>query len=75
MIPLSAPIAASVSTDIETLARALAATDPAQIDRVVADHVAIAVREHRIEDAVRWQRVRLRARGMLLRRNGYFAAK
>lgn len=73
MIPALPTIAVSASSGIEMMAQALAATEPAEIDRVVAYHVAAAVRDRRIEDAVRWQRVRLRARGIRLRQVGPFA--
>ena len=49
-------------TDLDALARRFATMSATESDRLIAAHVALAVGERRIDDAVRWQRVRLRAR-------------
>ena len=48
--------------DLDGLARRHAAMTVEDSDRLIAEQVSLAVRERRIDDAVRWQRVRLRAR-------------
>ncbi len=58
-----APLAAAVG-DLDLLARHHATLEATESDRLVAAEVASAVRERRIDDAVRWQRVRLRARSL-----------
>jgi hypothetical protein len=51
-------------TDLDVLAHGVVAMPPVEGDRLIAAQVALAVRERRTGDAVRWQRVRLRARAL-----------
>ena len=60
----TAPMPSVAVTDLDTLARRFAAMDAVECDRSIAAQVALAIRERRIDDAVRWQRVRLRARAL-----------